>query len=346
VAPRLLRRRRDRSGLNAAAADPRYAIAPQMAAYDDFATHTRWIPYLMCGHGASYRSEIVCTDRHGLRLTGPAPDERHAIDDAGMEACAALVGGSSVFGVGATADHQAITGHLERRTGRRWLNFGGRAYTSTQELMLLQAHLGRLPGLDRVVVMSGLNDLFTMCAASRYHETLGAFSGSDQFYEVLDGAPVDPARAPRDASGYAALVERRLAERSDAMLAILERNLTIWRGLSRGLGLELAFALQPTFPWCGKQASDEERRLFDVLDAQRHPNWQIAAAVLRPAPYARLETAVRARCAALSIPYLDMNEPFGRRAEADDWLWVDRVHLTDDGNGLAAAILLDAGLAA
>ena len=72
----------------------------------------------------------------------------------------------------------------------------------------------------------------------------------------------------------------------------------------------------------------------------------LAAAVLDPRRYAWLEPAVRARCETLGIRYVDLNPLLRARAAAEQWLWVDRAHLTDDGNALVAALLVEAGVAA
>ena len=43
--------------------------------------------------------------------------------------------------------------------GRPWLNFGGRSFNSTQELLLFVLHRHLLPPVEEIVLLSGFNDL-------------------------------------------------------------------------------------------------------------------------------------------------------------------------------------------
>jgi hypothetical protein len=120
-----------------------------MRDYDELGMRQEWVPHLMYFHPRNVALKSVTTDEFGFRnTTGAKPGAPTAL----------LVGGSSVFGIGATSDAMTIPSLLNTATKYSWLNFGGRAFNSTQEAILV--HLSNTKKIEGpIVVMSGANNL-------------------------------------------------------------------------------------------------------------------------------------------------------------------------------------------
>lgn len=358
----------------------RARLTPQMAEYDRMGVE--WLPYLMYVQRPGYRSEVVNTDRFGLRLTVGPEGRSFALEDLEAGECDLLVGGSTSFGVGASSDAATLASVLSQRTGRRWLNLGGRAYSPLQELLLYMLHRPRLAPAARIVLLSGLNAIVLHLLSTRKPDLVGGMF----FWQQLEGGireatltpgrrrlkamlgpwlggRIDWARVPLSRIPLALLrlerrfdlphlqpptlgeqVRARLADR-DGLVEGLARDLRHWRLLAADAGAELSYVLQPFFDWTGKQPSPEEELLFAELD--RMPKNHILAlkAGMDFDVYLWLADRLETICRSEGIRFLDMNRLLGKRAARDDWLFVDRAHLTDLGNRRVAEILGREGVA-
>ena len=97
-----------------------------------------------------------------------------------------IVGGSTCFGVGANGDENTIPSLLSLKANHCFLNLGGRAFSSTQELILFISLIEKLRRVERVVIFSGLNDLFLAHLDDAPDEMLGSFYFAKQFNKVMD----------------------------------------------------------------------------------------------------------------------------------------------------------------
>lgn len=335
----------------------RYQLAPQMRDYD--CVRVNWVSYLMFMQTCGFRSETVNIDERGLR---------HSPKTAGDGPVRLLVGGSAAFGVGASSDSKTISSLLEQRSGIRWLNFGGRAYNSTQELIFYQLLGFELEGVDRIVLFSGVNDAYLPHLMSSDHaEVQVMFFGSDYvramtamknldwrgqikrlvFQRWVDG---DVTKMSLVEVLRQALLSKRKegeddidpAEAQASALAHLRRNLGVWKALTVSRSIRLAYVLQPAFSWTGKPKTPEEEAIFTELNTV--PGVLSVLEIL-DGLYEGFAKGAESICRELGIDYLDINPLIRRSPRANDWLFVDRVHLTDAGNELVAALLLENGIA-
>ncbi|MCE0446285.1 hypothetical protein LT493_20660 [Streptomyces tricolor] len=139
-------------------------LTPQMQEYARFDDRgeARYLPYLMYFHRADYRSSVINTDRAGFRISHGPTGRRRPRPGAVPAGPVRLISGSStVLGIGATSDATTLASQLWRKhaPSAPWLNFGGRCYNSTQELLLFTLYRHLLPEIEEIVVFSGLNDL-------------------------------------------------------------------------------------------------------------------------------------------------------------------------------------------
>ena len=137
----------------------RYDITPQMKIYDQLTVDFE--PYTMFFNKKLFRSKIINTDELGFRFnffenkTKSFKDLINENDELSL-----VIGGSTVFGFGATGDEKTISSLLTKDTGNLYLNFGATAFNSKQELILFINYFTKLKKIKKVIIISGVNDLY------------------------------------------------------------------------------------------------------------------------------------------------------------------------------------------
>jgi len=336
----------------------RYKISPQMQEYDQLGI--AWSPYTMFHSTPSYRSSIVNTDRFGLRNT-IADGKSFSLESLeGCTSCSIVVGGSTVFGVGSSSDLSTIPSILSNSTKSFFLNFGGRAYNSTQELILFCRFASLLPKLDNVLIFSGLNNLYL----SKYEETIfppyffshlhnesmldKRLSAKRKFLKLILN-PIFGSNINYETDSVKDLIKIFNNYRVSQSFKLLcedkfnltkavktfEEDLYIWKNLSSSMNFNLQFILQPIPSWCQKIFSTEEVQLFEFLD-QQLISFDALRLLSTQELYYEYCSSLRKVCNDLGINFTDANLFF---KSTDEWLFVDRAHLTDRGNVLMAKML-------
>ncbi len=323
-----------------------------MADYDRIGREQEWVPYLMkfCRPDCAFDS--VSTDSMGFRTSLDRERRPLTLGEprAGGRPWSIVAGGSAVFGVGATSDAHTIPSILNRTTGRLWLNFGGRAFNSTQELILLLLHLPE--ALDRVVLVSGVNNIFLASLNDRASPVYGTFFNQSVFERAMTGGSGDYVGVRRSARQLLDEIRHRLAphgppdptEHADGSsrwyhhhLDRFRLDLRAFKLLASGLGARLDFALQPLANWIDKKLSPEEQELFGILDKLQGDTWRVQSESVRDARD-RYFADVAGVCEDEGIAFCNLNLDPTLADQA--WLFVDRVHLTDRGHALVAEIIV------
>ncbi len=334
-------------------ASAREALTPQMTTYEDIGLE--WRPFLMFFHTRKYESPVLNTDAEGFRYT-EKDAQRSSVATSRQAETNVVIGGSAAFGVGASSDAATIPSLLAHRTGQTWLNCGARGYGSTQEL-LLYLFVARPSRVRRVVIFSGINDLYLALTTERLDEGLGGFFFSNRFHTSMtcireEGPRMRPAasktalhtrRAPEVRS--AVRVPPTASDRLEALARLLRTNLSLWGELAKSRGVALHYVLQPTAFWLPKEPATEESTLFSELDRDPQNPWRSIAPVLSAEEtYRWYRTVLALACTENHIEFSDMNTLLPECATGREWLFVDRVHLTDLGNRLVAECLVEKGL--
>ncbi|MGE5515458.1 MAG: hypothetical protein ACM31D_06510 [Bacteroidota bacterium] len=134
-------------------------------------------------------------------------------------------------------------------------------------------------------------------------------------------------------------IEENAAERRknrDVVIDHVGRILEVWAMLARGMNFQPVYALQPILGWTGKPLSPEETALLDERDALGLPWHRMLGQISDADHYQWYRDAIESRCRQLGIGFIDTNAALRHRA---DWLFIDRLHLTDAGqNACAEAI--------
>lgn len=322
-------------------------LTPHMAAYaGEFADsgNINWLPYVMYFQPYSYRSDVVNTDSSGFRYS-EAEGRIYSVNElADLQAVRVLAGSSTVFGIGASADRHTLSSRMTENDPHPvpWLNFGGRSFNSTQELILFCLHRHKLPKVEEIVLLSGFNDLGLARLPSRFRMEHGAFFMCREFFDAMEGV-----RGSRFSSWFRGKktpsddeppsVEEQL--RYAASLTL--RNLSNWKALADHMGAKLTFVLQPLSNWVRKKGAPEEEALFGELEARGSFAAQYGDILISENFHAyaeNLENGARK----LGIGFVNLAPLIRARADPDQWIFVDRIHFTDAGHDFVSKILLDA----
>lgn len=319
----------------------RYAITPQMRDYDTL-ERKAWLPYLMTFHPPRLHTPAFATDEAGFRRTlrHRQPVSWEVYNASGCRR-AALIGGSTAFGVGASSDAGTLASRLNERQERVWWNFAGRGFNSTQELLVFLLHLPQ--DVERILIFSGANNLVLSYLAGRTSPVYNSFYAQSVFERGLRSGLVTGVRGSLNL--LAREMARKLAtpdaakplendrERYEHVIACFRRDLRLWALLSQSLGRQVHFIFQPMAAWIDKALAPEEEELFSILDrCDPTGSWEGVAGYLQREKDRYVED-VRRLCEEFRIPFLDLNRcaSFTERR----WLFVDRAHLTDAGYALA-----------
>ncbi|MFZ9806749.1 MAG: SGNH/GDSL hydrolase family protein [Ilumatobacteraceae bacterium] len=324
-----------------AAVERRNLIVPQMRDYDELGMRQEWVPHLMYFHPRNVALKSVTTDEFGFRnTTGAKPGAPTAL----------LVGGSSVFGIGATGDAMTIPSLLNTATKYNWLNFGGRAFNSTQEAILV--HLSNTKKIEGpIVVMSGANNLTRSLMSGSFSKMFGAFFHQGLFESQMRSAAVGNRALARQL--IAGLRERFVFGKKqhsqdasnpshsktasyDAMLTVFERDCEYFQMLAKHNSTSASFVLQPFAPWIQKSLTTQEAELFKLLDQEAEGFSRVLSELAeRKQQYTQ---DLQAICARTGMKFVDLNT--ASELQKPEWLFVDRVHLTDAGYSVVAKLLV------
>ena len=324
----------------------RYEIAPQMKEYDKISPE--WVPYLMFFHAPNYSSRVLNTDSRGFRFSYDGEKRIGGFESLTEETKCLFVGGSTAFGIGATSDRNTIPSILNSKTKNTWLNFGARAFSSTQELLLFLFYYKKVSKIKKVIIFSGLNNLAIHYLSGQYPKDLGQFFFYNKYKEAMEEADKTRKRKAVEAVLKLAVPRNFLKKKKintskirNSILEILDRDISTWSLFAGSLGIELHYVLQPVASWIDKKPSTEEKLLFDALDNFPQNVWKVINKMIGREQYDWLFAGIRHICESNKVHFFDMNEAVSRKNLHDEWMYVDRAHFTDLGNAIVADILIE-----
>lgn len=334
----------------------RYKIAPQLKDYDNMPTD--WRPYTMFRQRSQYSSDTVNTDESGQRFSIDRDGRSLSISNLN-EPFDLIVGASTAFGIGATHDKNTIASKLSSLSGRQTVSLTGRAYNSYQELLLFIEHLHKFSGLSKVIIISGANNLYV----SSFHDKYGVpFFWSNYFYDAtrmatmsrkkqflaflfdsiggqnIDWAGVNKSNAFQklyEGLGHRGLINEPPVINVQKAAHKTIQDLSVFQKLVESIGAELSFCLQPVAGWMQKPLTDQEKILFGTL------NERVADTLLEfqnPKIHLEYSSIVKSFCDSCKLSFHDLNISIKPQ---NNWMYVDRVHLTDFGNSLVAQSIFD-----
>ncbi|GLU49807.1 SGNH/GDSL hydrolase family protein [Nocardiopsis ansamitocini] len=331
-------------------------LTPQMREYDRFEdpSQRNYQPYLMYFHRANYSSPTVNTDRSGFRISvGPNGEQASASGNVPPGPVRVLTGSSTAMGFGTTSDAHTLTSRLWSRyaPSAPWLNFAGRCYNSTQEMLLFTLYRHQLPEIDEVVLFSGLNDLTVGRLPEWQQGDNGAFFFCGEYFEQMD----DLRKRNRKSSKIFGRrseqtqtiathdeVQRDISKVVDAAAELTLRHLDTWRRVA-GPQTRISYVFQPMSLWMRNVHAPEEQLLFDEIDRiSKMGTWEELYGDISTKEVSRaFADAVRVGCEKKDVRFFDLNPVVAEAMGEKDWIFVDRAHYTDKGNDLVARILAE-----
>ncbi|MGA9377722.1 MAG: hypothetical protein WBV73_02880 [Phormidium sp.] len=325
-------------------------LTPQMMAYHEkFAESNSfpWVPYLMYFHPPRHQSEVFNTDASGFRYS-VRNGKRYSVCECNRQEPARLLAGSStVFGLGATSDSWTLTSRLSENDSRpeSWLNFGGRSFNSTQELMLLVLYRHLLPPIKEIVLFSGFNNLALAGLPSSLRQDHGAFFYCNQFFEALNPKKPDGVKSiakwllKRDEVSEESppSIENQISYAADLTL----RHLYIWQMMAKDLNAKLTYVLQPLSTWVRLNGCSQEEALFAELD-QLGKFTEFYGDILRQEVCLQYAELLRVGVESMGVRFINISPNLSASVKPDQWLFVDRIHFTDHGYDFLSKKLLEA----
>jgi len=329
----------------------RAELTPQMLAYEekfDDRGHIRWLPYLMYFHATDHRSTVVNTDRLGFRISHGATQTASVGGRLPDGPVRLLAGSSTVFGIGATNDAATLSSRLWscHAPALPWLNFGGRSYNSAQELLLFVLYRHLLPRISEIVLFSGFNNLGLSRLPAHQRGDHGAFFNCGDFFAQMQQLrPKNgPLRGIFRRGGQQPVeppVEATVPELTEQITLATEltiRHLETWQVFAAAIGARLTFVLQPLATWVRDRPAPQERRLFEELDSIASFG-QVYGDIASGEAGRQYAKALRLRCQPIGVRFFDFAPALAEAVGPTDWLFVDRIHFTDEGHDLAARVL-------
>ena len=348
-----------------------YNLAPQLKTYH--ALGEIWKPFIMYSTRPNFRSKVVNSDQFGLRFNdldhrdSLEMDKNNSIFNKKIfpekKETAVFVGSSSAFGIGASSDATTIPSLLSKKTNMHFFNLGCPAFSGFQEIILFQSLANYLSKINKIVIFSGINDIFLTNYISTYDPILGPFFYSNAFNEGMTNATLNWKRSLakfflnpftkdnihwnliKKKELYDYFIKKKpyksaqLTDREEILKNLIKRNFIFWSNIQKAMGVKLIYVLQPKPNWCNKDLSEEETKIFKELDSVSNKTVQTLR-LLDFAKYNSYRTYLAEICNKLDIEFIDSNEYISNKNFHKEWLFVDRLHMTDLGYRYISEMIL------
>ena len=343
----------------------RYKLAPQMQVYDKM--RIDWKPYIMFFNESNFYSKVLNTDNFGLRFNNSSFKKKKSIFDEKIitkKRKAALIGASTAFGVGATKDENSISAQLSKKTDFHFFNISGKAFSGYQETILFQTLLDKIGKIDKIVIFSGLNDIFMQYYIEDFDETLGPFFFNDVYIDAMNSYNLGWKRKSlrillspflQKRINWSSLSKKELKQivfgnkkiinkslnKFDNLNYLNQRNLKFWSSIQKLTKIKITYVLQPLSSWCEKKFSGEEKMIFNELDNTSIRTFNVLRQLDKIRNYKIYSRNLKNICNKNNIKFVDANELIKKSKFNREWLFVDRAHLTDLGYKRMSELLIE-----
>ena len=347
----------------------RYDIVPQLKEYDLLSTN--WKPYVMFFNKPNYKSSIYNLDKHGLRYNGYGIDKSrlspkadsifHTDLQKNHKKLGVVIGGSAAFGTGSSNDNNTIPSLLSEKTNTHFFNMGCSAFNGFQEIILFQNFIIQLEKVDKIVVYSGLNDIYLTYFNTKFDGLFDSHYFSQLYINEVDNATLSFKRKiakllfenftnknidwknitvsdlKKNFFQKKDSIKQKPIDRKIILRNLVKKNLKFWYNCQAGMKTKVIYVLQPFANWCNKKRSQEEEKLFSVTDNSQNKIYETFLELNKSA-YIEYRSIIKEECDNLKIEFLDCNSYFNNEFD-EKWLFVDRGHLTDLGNVKVAELI-------
>ena len=341
----------------------RYNYCPQLKVYDEMGF--RWISHLMFMNRPNYRSSVCNTDSYGMRFNSKEHlDCNHqSILDLKLEKeKSIMVGSSTTFGVGATSDEKTIPGILSKAQNFVY-NFGGRAFNGFQEIILTEMMINKLKNIKNILLYSGMNDVYMHYNKAFLSKYPGPFYFHKSFLDQMENINLNFKRKllkfflpdlkiDFKHANFKQLIKALIHPKNKnfenkytsfpniTLQEIVERNINIWKLISKAMNSKIYFFLPPFLPWskAKENLTNEENEINffinNLSDAKSNKYYDKIEN-----DYYKILNLFEFNCKKNNIEFYDCNTLFKLEENKNKWLFVDKTHLTDYGNQIISEFI-------
>ena len=343
-----------------------YKLAPQKKFYDSMGAD--WKPFVMFNQFPNIRSSYCNTDLFGLRFNNfenkeneyTSIFEEKVIDN---KKKAVLVGNSTAFGEGATSDHKTISSYLSKFSDYHFYNFCGRGFSGYQEINNFLLLAKKIKKLERIIIVSGVIDSILPYYVKDYDDNLVPIFGYNLFLKSMrnsargwknkvfknlfgnffsknaDWNKINALNWRQELFSKEKDFIKEKINPNNNLQSIAERNLMIWSTIAKGMNIKVDFMLQPVGSWSKKKLSKEEEQIFE--EENKSKDLQRFYKFVDHPKYIFFKNILKKYCEKYNINFVDCNAIFQESKYSKEWIFLNRLHLTDKGNEYTAKVLLD-----
>lgn len=333
----------------------RYQVIPQMEIYDNLGFE--WLPFLMFTQMPNYRSKVVNTDSKGFRFNFKEDIEKNNVFNIDEDKKNILVlGNSTAFGVGSTNDEATITSNLSD-ANFNYINLAGRAHVGFQELISLFSNFDQIKKIEKVIILSGVNDFYlsdilkinypdnfyfnTSFIQNMNNSRINASKKIAKFFldifypNVLNDKNIwrlnksnffdfiQSSNFRKYFKSFSKFPNLKIEEK-------FNRNFSIYNSLQNFFNCKVEYYLQPVLHW-SKEMNDEEKHLYDYSNIYLSKISKQAFKLFTNEKYLDLTNLISRLSKNHGIDFFDTNLYFKDVLKKSDWTFVDAVHCTDQG---------------
>lgn len=340
----------------------KYELAPQWKVYEEIGYN--WLPFLMFKEPPNFRSEVCNTDNRGFRFNSRNFKDNKTIFKINENKNTSLIlGGSFSFGVGSTSDENTISGYLSSN-GDNFLNLSGSAHIGFQEIVSIFSNINLIKKVDKIIFISGINDLYlsnffgisypdTFYFNSEYianmnQTKIGFKKKIFKFFldkvspGILKGNNINKLKKENFLNFLFSKKFRTShtihEELTLSMEQKLERNFIIYDMLKKYFNCKVYFYLQPGLLW-SKEKSEEEEKLFEYSNIFFKEKTEFINKLFTAGNYEYLKNIFTKLSIKYDISFVDLNEYFKKNLKKNDWIFLDSIHINDNGNKLISEII-------
>ncbi len=342
--------------------DFKYNLNPQWKTYDRIGY--KWLPFIMFNQTPNFRSDILNTDNKGFRYNSKSLIQKNSIfETVNKDKVTLLSGGSFAFGAGATLDQNTISGYLSR-SGINCLNLSGSAHIGFQELISIFSNINLIKNVKEIIFISGINDLYlsnffgtdypdSFYFNSEFKENMNKkrinfkkkifkFLANSFYPNVLDNNNIENFKK-EDFYKFIKSPEFRKSFQKEDILKLsmeekLDRNFKIYKMLGNYFNCKISFYLQPALNW-SKEKSKEEQQLFDYTNLFFKEKTIFFNKLFSKDNYNYFKNLLDKISKKNDISFFDLNDYFRQDLKKEDWIFLDSVHVNDNGNKLISDII-------
>lgn len=334
----------------------RYSLVPQMLFYDQL--NVEYAPYTMFFNEKNFKSRYVNTDSNGFRYNYYNNSTTNIEEIKNIEDISIVIGGSTVFGFGATGDDNTISSYMTKKSNHLFLNFGATAFNSKQELILFINNFNKFNKIKNIFIVSGINDLYlnyndfedkdNFFFKKNYklaHDLYKIRNNYKKkflyfFYKIFHDKFVNPSSLKFKDVYKKKKINNYNIINFDLMDLNYNKTFGVWSSLAEKYKFNVFYFLQPLAGWLKKKPNNIEKNLFDLLDNSDDYSHNVLKHISLLENYEKFSSLLNINASKHKINFFDLNLELDKMCKDEDNIFVDRVHLTDYGHEIISNIIL------